>query len=575
MNDATELESSLAGAIDFFQNLRRKLGTLETDVNAQHDQIHTLSSTLVTLKQDRQTDRQTLANLNGGLVKLQADDRLLEQQLNAVETRVASFQQDQQQIRQTLSAMEDDLRAQGADWRQELETTLTQRLAPVDKIVALEQTARANQEQFEQFATIVEAQYKRLLQFDITLENLDQNNRSLNQTLGALKTDFERHERVLSALEETAGTDEAARRQLQTQQNRLDALTASSTAAEQNLQAARQDIAHLKGEFETQHRMQADIAQIRQELQKHQDRLKHLETLMSKVSADTNSTRQILNVIQSDLTTQNDTLRELDQNWRDSLATYQDRLSSVEITLAGSGSRPATFLTEAFSPSTVQPESAPADADAVPDSLQAGTLENLRESLSAQAGMLEEFQETTHQQLTVLSATLDAQQQDLQDAVNQIADLQQDVRQLQQPVPAQTIDPQRLETAEQYAQEIRQDVATRLDEQQKRWTELAATVETIRADSKATQETVVTMASNVVKWIHKIQNLLAATENTQSERLQEIEQKLIHLQAAFETLENQRKPRKWFSMPASLTAIMLIVGASGLAILVQVIWTIH
>lgn len=561
MNDATELESSLAGAIDFFQNLRRKLGTLETDVNAQHDQIHTLSSTLVTLKQDRQTDRQTLANLNGGLVKLQADDRLLEQQLNAVETRVASFQQDQQQIRQTLSAMEDDLRAQGADWRQELEITLTQRLAPVDKIVALEQTARANQEQFEQFATIVEAQYKRLLQFDITLENLDQNNRSLNQTLGALKTDFERHERVLSALEETAGADEAARRQLQTQQNRLDALTASSTAAEQNLQAARQDIAHLKGEFETQHRMQADIAQIRQELQKHQDRLKYLETLMSKVSADTNSTRQILNVIQSDLTTQNDTLRELDQNWRDSLATYQDRLSSVEITLAGSGSRPATFLTEASSPSTVQPESAPADADAVLDRLQ--------------AGMLEEFQKTTHQQLTALSATLDAQQQDLDDAVNQIADLQQDVRQLQQPVPAQTIDPQRLETAEQYAQEIRQDVATRLDEQQKRWTELAATVETIRADSKATQETVVTMASNVVKWIHKIQNLLAATENTQSERLQEIEQKLIHLQAAFETLENQRKPRKWFSMPASLTAIMLIVGASGLAILVQVIWTIH
>ncbi len=62
-----------------------------------------------------------------------------------------------------------------------------------------------------------------------------------------------------------------------------------------------------------------------------------------------------------------------------------------------------------------------------------------------------------------------------------------------------------------------------------------------------------TMATNVVKWIHKIQNLLVATENTQSERLQEVEQKLIHLQAAFETLENQRKPRKWFSMPASLT----------------------
>ena len=125
-----------------------------------------------------------------------------------------------------------------------------------------------------------------------------------------------------------------------------------------------------------------------------------------------------------------------------------------------------------------------------------------------------------------------------------------------------------------HAQEIRQEVATRLDEQQERWTELAATVETIRADSKAAQETVMAMATNVVKWIHKIQNLLVATENTQSERLQEVEQKLIHLQAAFETLENQRKPRKWFSMPASLTSIMLTVGASGLAILAQVIWTI-
>jgi len=547
MNDATELESSLAGAIDFFQNLRRKLGTLETDVNAQHDQIHTLSSTLVTLKQDRQTDRQTLANLNGGLVKLQADDRLLEQQLNAVETRVASFQQDQQQIRQTLSAMEDDLRAQGADWRQELETTLTQRLAPVDKIVALEQTARANQEQFEQFATIVEAQYKRLLQFDITLENLDQNNRSLNQMLGALKTDFERHERVLSALEETAGTDEAARRQLQTQQNRLDALTASSTAAEQNLQAARQDIAHLKGEFETQHRMQADIAQIRQELQKHQDRLKHLETLMSKVSADTNSTRQILNVIQSDLTTQNDTLRELDQNWRDSLATYQDRLSSVEITLAGSGSRPATFLTEASSPSTAQPEPTPAvpSDKRPPPSIEYERFEALEATLAT-------TRDQYHERFQALEAVLANTLEQIQANSQQMGDVLQ-----------------------QRSDSPLMEVATRLDEQQERWTELAATVEVIRADSKAAQETVVTMATNVVKWIHKIQNLLVATENTQSERLQEVEQKLIHLQAAFETLENQRKPRKWFSMPASLTSLMIIVSASGLAILLQVIWTIN
>ena len=46
---------------------------------------------------------------------------------------------------------------------------------------------------------------------------------------------------------------------------------------------------------------------------------------------------------------------------------------------------------------------------------------------------------------------------------------------------------------------------------------------------------------------------MVATENTQSERLQDVEQKLIHLQAALETMEGQRKSRKWFNMPASFT----------------------
>ena len=818
MNDATELESSLTGAIDFFQNLRRKLGSLEADAHAQHDQIHTLSSALAAVEQDRRTDRQTLTSLSGGLVKLQVDERQLEEQLNAVETLVANFQQDQQHIQQTLAAVADDLQAQEAGWRQEL----ADKLAPLDQIVDLEQTVCAHQAQIKQFSTAVEAQGQRLLQFDSTLNHLDQNNHSLNQTLDALKTDFERYEQALSTLTATTGVDEVARRQLQTQQDRLDALMALSTVAEQNLQTARQDIAHLKGEFEIQHRMQADIAQIRQELQKHQDRLKHLETLMGKVSADTNSTRQILNVVQADLATQNDTLHELDQNWRDSLTTYQDRLSSVEIIVAGSGYRPATFLTEAANSST-QAEPAPIapadlllsppidearvaaletalaatcsqhqefeqelgaiqstlerqdthfaelqnaltapldavqhrlgelenaldhlsletrpemDANAALDCLrqaiaeqsaaleetqqlawaqiqdlqqrlseaeaaldsssqtpepaissvdavtlaglrddlstQVDTLEKLREGWLAQAGTLEGLQETTRQQLTALSATLDAQQQNFQDVVDQVANLQQDIRQIQQTAPTQTIDSERLETAEQSTQELQHDlqalqesvtvletrlssqsqafsgnfdqlrnlqtdihalqqqvarldssprqlgvieqelatheqdinqlkeiieqiqadsqqmsdslqqnsdspiaeVAARLDEQQEQWTQLAATVESIRADSKAAQETVVTMATNVAKRIHEIQNLLVVTENTQSERLQEVEQKLINLQAAFEMLETQRKPRKWFSMPASLTSIMLTAGLGGLAAIIQVIWTI-
>ena len=52
--------------------------------------------------------------------------------------------------------------------------------------------------------------------------------------------------------------------------------------------------------------------------------------IRDRLSADTSSTRQILNVLQADLATQSDALRELDQTWREGLASYQDRLSELE-----------------------------------------------------------------------------------------------------------------------------------------------------------------------------------------------------------------------------------------------------
>ena len=71
----------------------------------------------------------------------------------------------------------------------------------------------------------------------------------------------------------------------------------------------------LSDEFETQRHIVADAGQTRQDLQKQQERLKHLEILMGKVSADTNSIRQILDVLQTNLTNQSDLLRVLNQNW--------------------------------------------------------------------------------------------------------------------------------------------------------------------------------------------------------------------------------------------------------------------
>ena len=88
MNDATEFESSLTGTIDFFQNLRRKLGALETETGAQQELLRSVSGSMAKLEQHRQTDQQALATLGGQLdqqmgqlAKLQNDVRLLDQQL--------------------------------------------------------------------------------------------------------------------------------------------------------------------------------------------------------------------------------------------------------------------------------------------------------------------------------------------------------------------------------------------------------------------------------------------------------------------------------------------------------------
>ena len=796
MNDATELDPSLAGAIDFFQNLHRKMGALETDTHARHDQLHSLSTTLISLEQDRQSDRQTLITLASDLstqdtrlAKLQIDSQALDKQLTTVETLVARFQEEQQEVRQTLAALANDLRTQGADLHQQLESALTQRMAPVERVSALEarlasqtreqlgllgsfqslekgattlqtgitaleshieqhqerfehleKTSRGHQQQLGEFASIVEAQHKRLLQLEIALENLDQSTQSTTQLLTLLKTELKQHDQALANLDRAAEASETARQQLQEQQTRLNELTESSTAT-------RQDIASLQASFENQRRGLVDATQARHDLQKQQDKVKHLETLVSKVSADTNSTRQILNVLQTDLTTQSDTLRELDQSWRDSLGLYHDRLSQLEMAVSGSALQPAASSAEVSTApeltgqlQTLQqqmgqfesilnhlrqtPEpAARADTEAALNQLrqdlsaQAGTLDEtqqlawsqiqdlqqrlseaeaaldslhtapaaepadteaaldrLRQDLSAQAGTLSALQDTTQQQVTDLSATLENRQQELLEITGQLSNLQHEIQKIQQqPVSDTALVEQRLETIELYSQKLQEDlesfqdtvtalesrlssqsqafsgnfeqfrslnteihalqqkiaqmeppqqlgdieqelithqqgiaqlreaveqiqvdsqqmgemiqqggaespfaeITARLDEQQEQMNKLAATVETVRVDAKSTQETVVTMATNVAKRIHEIQNLLIATETTQGERLQDVEQKLIWLQAAFETMENQKtKPRRWFSMPASLTSILLTVGASSVALLAEMVWII-
>lgn len=602
MNDATEFESSLAGAIDFFQNLHRKLGTLEADAGLQHDKLHTVAHS------------------------------------------VAAIEQSQQQVQHSLATLASDLRTQSATLRQEL-SGLEQRIASADRIGTLEaqferhhaqmeeleQRARAGQEQLGQFAAQAETQCQRLIELEQALETRDQTAQAILPVLADLSAELQHHTQTLDALNQSVASGESARLEFQdAQHNRLGALAESAAA-------------------------------VRQDLQTQQERLKHLDILMGKVSADTNSTRQILNVLQTDLTTQSDTLRELDQSWGESLATYQSRLSQLEAAMTGAGF-------QAQSP-----------ADGTDASARSAEFDDrpLREALATQVQALAELQQTTQRQFADLTTQLENQHLELHNASEWLGHLHQEIQQLHQersalelaggqPSPPTAINasdgrqlrqdldtlqemvtalatrligqgqtfgdnfeqlrslnadmrgfqqqfaqleslPRQLSALEQELAGHRQDLVllndavrhvqaesqqvgealrqgghdsqieeleTRLGQQSERLSGLTATVEAIRTDMLTTQEKVVALATNVVKRVQEYQNQVMTTDTTQGERLQEIEQKIIGLQATLEALEMQRKTRRWFSMPPTLSTIVLAVGSAALAILVQVIWTI-
>ena len=914
MNDATEFESSLAGTIDFFQNLRRKLGVLEAEAGAQHELLRTVAASVASFQHDRQADRQTLAALAGNfetqtaqLVKLQTDIRLLGEELAQVETLAGGLRQDQEQARQTLATLVEDMRTQGTTLRQELESDLKQRIVPIARVAALEEqlTARAGEMDGLLAAFQTSNQEARTVQSRMTalesrFEQIDRNARSITGTLTDLSAAIERHERTRDVLDRLVEASEAIEPQLQMQRTRLDELAESSTEVRQDLQEVRRDFSRLTGELESQRQTLAETGQTRQDLQKQQDRLKYLETLVTKVSADTSSTRQILNVLQSDLAVQSDTLRELDQTWREGLTAYQDRLTLLESTVAESAlharspsqepspaasAQESPFLDAAEESPFLEPQqespflepqqespflepqqespflepqqespflepqqespflepqqespflepqqespflvavndqadetpptmpaiererfdelaaslasareeqqelrgelaaslasareeqqelrlelttvqntlatqydyltnlrdiladqlasqqqrlgeleaglatlrqapSGAADSDLQPLkealAIQQGTLEQLRHAVEHQlheqrqrleeieaalgnlpqapapapeadlqplhdafaehAGTMNHLRENTQQQFGALTATLDKQQLELQEVVERIDLIQRDIERIQrQPTAPEPLAERRhgLDADDVYAQELRQHLETlqdsvtlletrltgqaqafssnfeqfqglntdiqdlqqqvanlessprldtleqglagqerdiaqladslqqikldsqqigeairqdgrdsaiaeleeKLNAQQEQLSGMSATVDAMRADAKATQEKVLTMAANVAQRIHEFQNQLMAAKTAQGEQLQEVEQKLIMLQAAVETMETHRKPRRWFSMPATFTTIAFTVGAAFLAVLAQVLWT--
>ncbi len=223
----------------------------------------------------------------------------------------------------------------------------------------------------------------------------------------------------------------------------------------------------------------------------------------------------------------------------------------------------------------------------------------------AYAQELRQHLETLQDSVTLLETRLTGQAQAFSSNFEQFQGLNTDIQDLQQQVANLESSP-RLDTIEQglagqerdiaqladslqqikldsqqIGEAIRQDgrdsaiaeLEEKLNAQQEQLSGMSATVDAMRADAKATQEKVLTMAANVAQRIHEFQNQLMAAKTAQGEQLQEVEQKLIMLQAAVETMETHRKPRRWFSMPATFTTIAFTVGAAFLAVLAQVLWT--
>ena len=860
MNDATEFESSLTGTIDFFQNLRRKLGALETETGAQQELLRSVSGSMAKLEQHRQTDQQALATLGGQLdqqmgqlAKLQNDVRLLDQQLSQIDTLAGNLGQEQALARQALALAIDELRNQSATLREELEASFAQRSAPLTRVAGLEEQLAGNARDiesllsgFQSSAQEAKAARERMAALESQFEQLDQNIRSTTQALTDLRATVERHGQTQDSLGQMLEASQALAPQLQNQQTRLDELAESSTTLKQDMQGLRQDFSHLTTELEHQRQAQTENVQTRQDLQKQQDRLRYLETLITKLSTDTSSARQILNVLQSDMAAQNDALREFDQTWREGLIGYQTRLSDLENAIAKAG-QPAASVHKLPSSALAPPESLLLDASAespfldppaespfltaisegptptqpvkpgiaatdqqleeliaalastredqqalreglaaslaaasedqrelrldvstVRDTLEtqhqylgnlrdiiaeqlqtqqhrlgqlettleilqlsprqeigqtnlpsvsevigtqaellqqlqssveqqldaqrqhldaidaalaalspqtAATLESdlqpLHETLVEHAGALDLLRQNTQQQFDSLATAFDGQRSELQEAVERIGSIQQDIQHIQQQqnrfeafdqqrhgASAESSDgpelrhhfatlqdsvsrlenrlsgqaqaftsnfeqfqglhadvqaiqqhvanlepSQRLSVLEQgfaaQEQEIAQltddlhqlkqaspsneddgqssKIATleeKLNRHHQQLSGLSAALDTIRIDSRATQEKVLTMAANVAQRLHEFQNQLIASKTAQGEQLQEVEQKLILLQATVETLESQRKSRRWFSMPASFTTVAITVGAALLAVVAQVIWTI-
>ncbi|MER2526896.1 MAG: hypothetical protein ABTR07_03095 [Candidatus Competibacter denitrificans] len=708
MNDATELESSLAGTIDFFQNVRRKLGALEAATDSQQTLLQTVTTTVAACEQDQQTDRRALAVLadtfgvqTERLTVLQADIRLVDEQLarlaselesqrqtmaeagplrqelqkhqdrlKHLDTLITKLSADTSSTRQILNVLQADLATQ-SDALRELDQTWREGLASYqDRLSELERMAAesktitptpmaeeamvdtaAEDSPFltppdspfltppdSPFLTPPDSPFLVAIPTEASLPPAPQPTaqRQIDQLASAFSVAQEEQQALHDRMTATLAADQEEKQQIHDQlaaardrqqaldeqfallqtalASQQDALADLRTTLTEQLTAQQQHISALATTIESSDEpaiasLETDLLALREtvnynaeqliriqdalgeQLQGQRQRLNQLDTALNSLShAAPPALAADLQPLHAALAEQADTLEQLRQDTQQQFTTLTattgnqaqeirqtaDRTTELQEQVTDLLEQFAALPTPTERPATQSAEVNLHDFQQNLDALQ-GTVAALDTRLAGQAqafsGNFEQFQGLNtelaelRQQLAKLESArrLGVIEQVLAAQGQEISQLGEALQQIKRDQPEFT----------ETAPDSQDAKITALEEQFNRYyaqqADLAAHLEATRANSKVIQEKVLTLATNVAQRIHEFQNQLLAAKTDQGAQIQTIEQKLITLQATVEALETQRKTRRWFSMPASLTTVLVIVGAVLLAVFNRII----
>jgi len=544
------------------------------------ESLDELSSAVAAIRQEHADIQQELAAAQAALAE--QDERLTGQDagLAALRNTLSEQLQTQQDQLGELAAALNDLQqapvvATGVDDLAADLSALREALTPrIEALDELQQSAqRQTQDQWEQIGQL-EAALNELRQAPVAASGID----DLAADLSALR------ETLTPRIETLDELQQSAQRQSQSQWEQISQIEAAlnelrqapAPAGEPDLQTAGvTDPGTLTAQIEALDEMQHAV---RQQLQVQQERLGALEIALDdlrQTPAPESKTEFLdaeLATLHHALAEQNTALNVLRQTMQQHLAELDAAIENQQLTAL----QHAAFQTPA--------------ADSSPPSTELReTLEDLQQTVAglenrlvsqAQAfsGNFEQFRglradlQSLQDQLDALESSpeqLTALEQNLAEQAQDVAQLREALQQVQ--TDSQQLVEATLQDNGGASQVI--DLEARLVEQSEQLTQFGAVLETMRTEARSSQDKVVTMATNIAKRMHEFQSQMTAVETTQGERLQELEQKILWLQAALETQENQPKSRRWFSMPASLTSVALMASAALLMMVAQVAWT--